>query len=158
MLVPLVLLVMLLIPLGFIYGGVWLSVRVYPVLVTVSSITMAVTLFVLLPNAFFSATPKFAGTGMIVASYVFGATAWVWSFLLTYMLWGWLGLALGLFFAGIGVVPLAMLATLLNGMWSQLGELAVLLVLTLGMRLWGYRLLQQSSARTHVSNADLVAE
>src|SRR5438876_8829677 len=107
----------------FIQGGLWLSSVLYPILATISGLTLLFVIGVLLPNAFFSAVPKFAGSGMFMASLIFGACAWTWSFLLTYMLWGWSGLLLGLFLAGIGVVPLAMLATLYNAEWSIFGQL-----------------------------------
>src|SRR2546425_279886 len=138
----LVLIVML-----FIQGGVWLSAKLYPWLVTLNGLTFAITVFVLLPNAVFSSVPRFAGNGMFIASYVFGATLWVWSLLVTYTLWGGPGLAMGLFLAGVGVVPLAMLATLFNGLWSVLGELVLGLILTLGVRMWGLRLLEKAARR-----------
>src|SRR5713101_2036406 len=68
-------------------GGVWLSAKLYPWLVGLTGFTFAVLVFVLLPNAVFSSVPKFAGSGMFIASYVFGATLWVWSLLVTYTLW-----------------------------------------------------------------------
>jgi hypothetical protein len=40
----------------------------------------------------------------------------------------------GLCFAGIGVVPVGMLAALFHGMWARLAELIVLIVLTFGSR------------------------
>jgi hypothetical protein len=128
----------------FIQGGLWLSAKLYPILVSISGLTLAVVVFVLLPNGIWSSTPKFAGSGMIIASYVFGACAWTWSFLITYTLWGGLGLAIGLFMAGVGIVPLAMLATLLGGYWSTLGELTLLLALTFGLRAWGAYLLSKA--------------
>lgn len=128
-------------------GGVALSSFLYPWLLALNALTLAFTLLVLAPNGVYSSTPRFAGNGMVVASYVFGATLWVWSLLLTYTLWGTFGLILGLLFAGIGVVPLAMLATLLHAMWSQLGQLAAMLVLTLGVRAWGLFLLTKADRR-----------
>ncbi len=103
-------------------GGVWLSAKLYPWLVGLTGFTFAVLVFVLLPNAVFSSVPKFAGSGMFIASYVFGATLW-----------------------GVGVVPLAMLATLFNGLWSTLGELVLGLILTIGVRVWGLRLLEKAA-------------
>ena len=82
---------------------------------------------------------------MFIASYVFGATLWVRSLLVTYTLWGGIGLAIGLFMAGVGVVPLALLATLFNGLWSTLGELVLGLILTIGVRVWGLRLLEKAA-------------
>lgn len=118
------LLALVLIAMLLVQGGVWLSAALYPWLLTISGITLLVTVFVLLPNAFFSSTPTFAGTGMMVA-----VTLWVWSLLLTYMLWGGLGLFIGLFLAGFGIVPFAILATLFNAMWSQVGQLVLLLII-----------------------------
>ena len=126
-------------------GEVWLSAKLYPWLVALNGLTFAVLVFVLLPNAVFSSIPKFAGNGMFIASYVFGATLWVRSLLVTYTLWGGIGLAIGLFMAGVGVVPLALLATLFNGLWSTLGELVLGLILTIGVRVWGLRLLEKAA-------------
>ena len=73
-------------------GSVWLGAIIYPWLLVLNGITFAITVFVFLPNAIFSSTPRFAGTGMMVASFVFGLTLWVWSLLLTHALWGGRGL------------------------------------------------------------------
>lgn len=135
----------------FIAGGVWLSEKVYPWLETISFITLLIAIFVLLPSAFFSSTPRFAGNGMVISSYVFGVTLWVWSLLLTYVLWGGMALLIGLFMMGIGVVPIAMLATLFKGMWSTLGQLVLLLALTFGIRFWGYHLLGKAEETASVS-------
>ena len=132
----------------FIEGGVWLSSKLYPWLVGIFGITLFITIFVLLPNAIYSSTPRFAGTGMVIASYVFGATLWVWSLLLTYVLWGTVALFVGLFMFGVGVVPVAMLATLFKAMWSALGELVLLTVLTFGVRIWGIYLLGKAEQGT----------
>lgn len=134
-----------LIPVLLIRGGVWLGALLYPWLLALNGITFAITVFLFLPNAIFSSTPRFAGSGMMIASYVFGLTLWVWSLLLTYDLWGGLGLLIGLFMAGVGVVPLAMLATLVNAMWSELGQLVLLLIITFGVRVWGYGLIAKAA-------------
>ena len=73
----------------------------------------------------------------MIASLVFGFTLWVWGLLFTYHLWGAIAVFIGLFLMGVGVVPIAMLATLFKGMWSTLGELVLLTVLTFGTRFAG---------------------
>src|SRR2546422_8079749 len=105
-----ILLALALIPVLLLQGGVWLSALLFPWLAAINALTLLVTLFVLLPNAVFSSTPRFAGSGMMIVSYVFGATLWVWSLLLTYTLWGGFWLFIGLFMAGVGVVPLPVIA------------------------------------------------
>ena len=139
-----ILLALALIPVLLLQGGVWLSALLFPWLAAINALALVVTLFALLPNAVFSSTPKFAGSGMMIVSYVFGATLWVWSLLLTYTLWGGFWLFIGLFMAGVGVVPLAMIATFFKGMWAELGELVVLIALTFGVRVWGYKLLEKA--------------
>lgn len=58
---------------------------------------------------------------------------------------GGLGLFIGLFLAGVGVIPLAMLATLVNAMWSELGQLVLLLGIMFGVQAWGYALIAKAS-------------
>lgn len=122
----------ILLALLFIKGGLWLSAILYPWLVLISLITFAISIFILLPLGIFKKTRPVSGTGLLITSYVFGTTVWVWSFLLVYALWGFLGLFIGLFIGGVGVIPVAMLATLFNGEWSALGQLILLIVVTFG--------------------------
>ena len=42
---------------------------------------------------------------------------------------------IGLFLAGVGVVPIAMLATLIKGMWGPLIELVLLTIMTFASRI-----------------------
>jgi hypothetical protein len=64
----------------------------------------------LLPLAAFKPARAFAGLALTVLSYVFGATAWLYGAACSFAAFGWVGLIIGLAFAGIGVVPLAMIA------------------------------------------------
>jgi len=123
-----------LLPLLFIKGGLWLSATIYPWLVSISGITFAISLFILLPLAIFKKTRSASAIGLLIASYIFGATAWVWSFLLAYVFWGFLGLFIGLFIVGVGVVPIAMLASLFKGEWGIFGQLVLIVIITFGVR------------------------
>jgi hypothetical protein len=71
---------------------------------------------------------------LFFASYVFGATLWMEGLLLTLFIWGLGAVFIGLCVVGIGVVPIAMLATLLKGMWGPLIELVLLTIMTFGSR------------------------
>jgi len=132
-----------------IHGGAWLSAKLYPILKAIFGLTLVIALFVLIPIAIFKKTRLLAGNGMVISSFVFGLTLWVWSFLLTYSLWGGLGIFIGLFLFGVGIVPIAMLATLVNGMWSILGQLMLLAILTFGSRFFGI-FLTESIRRTEM--------
>ena len=122
------------IPALFIVGAEWLSEKLLPWFSMVSLIAFAILLFVLLPLTAIRRSREFAASAMLIVSYVFGATVWMEGLLLTMALWGTFAVVLGLFIAGVGVVPIAMLATLIKGMWARLAELVVLTVLTFGTR------------------------
>lgn len=133
----------------FIHGGAWLGEKVYPWLVGISAIALAISFFVVLPLSFIRRTRGFAAAGLFIGSYVFGLTLWVWGLLLTYHLWGALAVFLGLFLLGVGVVPIAMLATLFKGMWPQLGELVFLTVLVFGLRAYSIYLAQKADREAY---------
>ena len=73
-------------------------------------------------------------------------TLWVWGLILTYDLWGGAAVLVGLFLLGVGVVPMAMLATLFGAMWPTLGRLLLLAALTFGTRQFGAYLLAKLKA------------
>jgi hypothetical protein len=118
----------------FIKGGLLLNATLYPWLVLISGITFVISLLILLPLGIFKKTRGVSAIGLLIASYIFGATTWVWSFLLAYVFWGFMGLFIGLFMGGIGVVPIAMLASIFHGEWAVFGQLILLVVFTFGVR------------------------
>lgn len=130
-------------------GGVWLSERVYPWLVILTAIAMFVVILVLLPLAIFRRTRAFAGGGIYLTSFVFGLTLWVWSLLVSYTLWGVKGIVVGLLLGGIGVVPIAILATLFHGMWSMVGQLLLVTAITFGTRFLGIYVMTKSEDQNH---------
>jgi hypothetical protein len=67
--------------------------------------------------------------------------------LLTWMLWGGFAVFIGLFLMGIGVVPIAMAATLFKGMWAELGLLVLAVVLTFGLRTLGITLTENDEGK-----------
>lgn len=134
----------------FIQGGAWLGAKVYPLLVYISSIALFITVFILIPLSFIRSTRGFASVGLLAASYVFGLALWVWGLLLTYHVWGAWAVFLGLFIFGVGVVPIAMLAALLSGMWPQLGELIFLTVLVFGVRAYSFYVAQKADRDAYV--------
>lgn len=128
----------------FVSGGVKIAVIVLPWLNVAFSICLLLFGLILMPLAYFRRTKVIAGNGMVIASYVFGLTLWLWGFLLTYAIWGATAVIIGLFIAGVGVVPIAMLATLINAEWSTLIQLVILTALTFGVRFWGAYLVERA--------------
>jgi hypothetical protein len=133
----------------FIKGSLSVSEVLYPWLSLISAIAFFICILLLLPLAIFQKTRAFSGLGLFIASHIFGAGLWVWAFLLTYSIWGATALFIGLFLAGIGVVPIAMLATLFNGEWSIFGQLVLLLVFTFGSRSLGYYLVEKGDEQSY---------
>lgn len=125
-------------------GGARLSVVVYPWLSRAAGIAFTVALFVLFPMSFIRPARSFSSAGLMISSYVIGLALWVWALILTYVLWGLWAVVIGLFFMGVGIVPIAMLATLFKGMWPQLGQLVLGLVLVFGIRAYSLYVAQKA--------------
>jgi hypothetical protein len=109
---------------AFLGGALWVGGKSFLWLLKIYGLVMGVCLLIL-PLLFFRATRAFVGLAYVCASYVFGLTTWVWSLLLAYSYWGWVGLIIGLFFMGVGVFPVALLACMFHGNWSTTGQLLV---------------------------------
>jgi hypothetical protein len=152
-----VLIAVLTIPALFIVGAEWLSQRVLPWFVLASVLVLAFLIIVLLPLAAFQRFRPFASEAIVIVSYVFGVTVWMEGLLLTMALWGTFAVVLGLVIAGVGLVPIAMLATLFNGMWAGLAELVVLTLLTLGSRLFAVWVASKADASSEAVDGALTA-
>lgn len=129
----------------FLRGGVWLSERITPWLFTTSWVVLILAVLGLLPLCVSKETRGVGGIGLTFVSYVFGATLWFWSLLITYTLWGWVALILGLVIAGVGVLPIALLATAIKGEWAVFGELLFLTAATFGTRGMGLYFVNRSA-------------
>jgi hypothetical protein len=118
----------------FIKGAAYVSVVVLPYLDVAASIGFLICILALLPLSIFRATRVISCVGFLIASYVFGIELWMYGFLVTYALWGGIGIFLGLCFAGVGVVPLGLVAAALHGEWYPVAQLLFGLVTTFGAR------------------------
>ena len=119
----------------FIFGAAWASTKLLPWFSVLTWVAFGIVVFILLPLAIPKATRGFSSVALFVSSYVFGATLWMEGLLFTLAIWGVGAVFIGLFLAGVGVVPIAMLATLLKGMWSPFVELVLLTIMTFGSRI-----------------------
>lgn len=139
----LVLALFVIVPLLLLKGGVWISAKIYPAVSVVCLLTLVVMIVVFTPMACFRSTRGVAALCLMWSSFILGFSLWIWSFLLTYVLWGMLGLILGLLIFGVGVFPFAMLATAFAGQWSTFGQLVLMAVLTYGSRAWSLSLAER---------------
>jgi hypothetical protein len=137
---PIGLIALLLLSLLMLRGMVWASDKVLPWLMTASEIAIVICVFVLLPLCIFRITRPWAGVAFYCTSFLFGLVLFAWSCLFAVSVWGYGGLAVGLIFAGVGVVPVALLAALLHADWSALLNLVIMIFFTFGTRFLGLRL------------------
>jgi hypothetical protein len=118
-----------------------------------------VTLLISLVLLAFSLIPPvrgFCAIGIMYASFVLGAVLWIWGLSYTYIVWGLLGVMVGLMFLGVGVVPVAMVAALVNADWGNLGFFFVAVVLTFGSRGLAHWLGEKADERmARLSRADI---
>lgn len=150
--VVLVLAGIVMLALMFLQGGVWLGEKAMPILEWAARITCGVVVVALLPMAAFRQTQRHAAVGLMYAASIFGATLWVWSLLLTYNLWGGGAVLLGVCLFGVGVVPMAMVATLFEKLWPTFTQLLLLALLTYRTRHFGKQLalkLQREEAKVY---------
>jgi len=119
----------------FIDGMAWASAKLLPWFSVLTWFSFVIVVFILLPLAIPKKTREASSVALFIASYVFGATLWMVGLLLTMAIWGGTAVFIGLFLMGIGVVPIAMLATLINGIWWPFIELILLTIMTFGCRI-----------------------
>ncbi len=100
-------------------------------------IVFVIDIFIILPLGLFRKTKGVSGVGLVLSSYVYGVTLWFWALLITYFTWGALAVFIGLVMAGIGVLPIAILASIIKGQWATLGQIILFIVLTFGSRALG---------------------
>jgi hypothetical protein len=142
-------------PFMVIYGSVSFANQIIPILSLAAVVLFCVCLNLFLPLSFFRFTRFYASVGFIVASYVFGATLWFTGVVVSYLYWGFWGLFIGLVMAGVGVVPIAMLASALHSEWWGVGGFVIGIVLIYGTRLFGVYLGTLCERDTMPSNHSL---
>jgi len=114
------------------------SIKIYTFLLPISWIVLAIVLLVLLPLAAWRKTRGAAGVGLVITSYIFGATTWFLGAAVAFGSFGWLGLIIGLLVLGVGVVPLGIVGAFFKLGITGLGvSLCVMLVITLAARFAG---------------------
>ncbi len=87
------------------------------------------------PLALFKRTRPYAAQGMSVTSYAIGLTTWSLGATVSFATFGFLGLFIGLFLMGLGVVFVGMVgAVVVMGAWDLALSLLVMSVLTYALR------------------------
>lgn len=132
---------------GLLYGAAELSVWAIEWAPAIFGVVLLLCLIVLAPLSAIHPARGFAGNGFYIASYLFGLILWVLAMAFTYSVWGLTAVIIGLVFFGVGVVPVAILAAIIEGQWGVLGNLAILIALTFGLRIFGVWLVEKAAER-----------
>ena len=119
----------------FTKGITWFGGFISPLMPPIFFTTVLVSIFVLIPMGLLKRTRGYAAIGFLISSYIYGVILWFSSLLITYDYWGGVGVAIGLFLMGIGIVPISLLATLFHADWDGLGTTVLLIILVYGVRL-----------------------
>lgn len=117
------------------FGAAWESERLLPFFTTLSLIALGFSILIVLPLAIPRATRSFASIALFVMSYIFGITVWMKGLLLCLVIWGIWSVLIGVVLAGIGVFPIAVLATTIEEQWTHLIELFLLVFVTYTARI-----------------------
>jgi hypothetical protein len=127
--------------------GEW-SLHAFAFLLPFAWIALGIGVLVLLPMALAIKTREAAGTGLVLASYLFGITTWLLGAGITFSTFGWFGLIVGLLLFGLGVVPLAIFATLFKLHLPAMAlALFVMSVVVVGARIGGTLLTANAEQR-----------
>jgi hypothetical protein len=70
----------------------------------------------------------------LVSSYLLGMTTWLLGVLITLQYWGKMGLVIGLCLGIVGVVPLGIVAAIMNADWSMVAMMIIGMLVTYGAR------------------------
>ena len=126
-------------------GLVWITSKLLLLLAVLAVILLPVIVCILLPMAIPRATRGYSGMALGWIAIVFLVTLWMDSLVITLKAYGFIGGMRGLSTV-VGVIPMAILATLISGMWFRFGELMMLLMITIFCWIVG-ALFQRSSLR-----------
>ena len=136
LLITLVVLALIFLAIFFVWGGVALSALLNPLLEWIFRVT-SILLLVFVVFGFFKGTRVFASQALLVSSYILGFCLWMRSILVLYALAGVFWVIIGLLLGGVGVIPIAIIAGMFEGLWGIVGQLVYATLITLVARWLG---------------------
>lgn len=125
---PVVVVIGILVGLGTVAG------HILPVLHTVVVPFLVMTALLLALLTYFETTKYRALSLLYIGSFVYGVAAWLLGLFVTLQYWGVFAVILGLVLLGVGVIPLGILAALVNMDWTALVDILALAMLAYGAR------------------------
>lgn len=116
------------------HGWQWLSNTGWLFVLRLVEFTIAINVVVFLPMALFRKTRSDSAIGLMISSYIYGFSLILVSTITTYVFWSWTGVIIGFLFAGVGIVPVAFVASLVHHNWLAVGNILFGMFITFGAR------------------------
>lgn len=117
------------------YGAAWASEHLLPYVSLAAQWAIVVCMVVLAPLSAFRKTRAISAFGFFSSSYIFGTCLWMIGLPTAYFYWGLKSIIIGMCLFGVGVVPVALLASLFNSDWTAFSMMLVGVALTYGTRM-----------------------
>lgn len=105
----------------YLHALAWVFEHIIPWMLNAASTVSGVCVFVFLPLCIFKRTRPWAGLGFFLSSWAFALTLVVFSCVVAFGNWGYVGLLGGLLLGGLGAIPIAFVAALTHGEWDAAG-------------------------------------
>lgn len=102
----------------FIRSATFLDDYIHPIITAISAFGLFIIIPISLILLIFKKTRVWGGFGFLIYSLILGFHLWFWCLILAKVFAGTLWLIIGLFFAGIGIIPIALIATAIASEWS----------------------------------------
>ncbi len=138
----------------FLRGGLWFFSKYAETLGAINLSLFSLSIVLLICSLY----PNFrniSGLGLIIASWFIGGTFWLFALYLTYSLLGVIWMIFGLFFAGMGVVPLAGFALLLHKEFLTFGLFALAGIFIFAFRFVGMWIISRFRVVKPIKNSVL---
>lgn len=140
----------------FFTGGIALGIKILPWLFNITGFVFLVDILILLPLLMLNKTRSITSIGLLISSYIFGVTLWFWGLILTFYYWGFLAVIIGLFIFGVGVVPIALLATIINTEWSLVGQIILMILFTYGSRYYAFHIAKKIDEDYYIETSQVI--
>ncbi|QHP70445.1 hypothetical protein EI171_26040 [Bradyrhizobium sp. LCT2] len=117
------------------YGATWASENLLRYVSLAAQWAIVTCIVILAPLAVFRRTRIISAFGFFSSSYIFGTCLWMMGLLSAYFYWGLKSIIIGMCLFGVGVVPVALLASLFNSDWTAIAMMLTGVALTYGTRM-----------------------
>jgi len=113
----------------FFNGAAWVSERILPVVNMIVTLSLMLIILLSLVFAWFRKTRRWLGVAMTLWATLCLFDLWMYSLLLTMAHWGKVWTIVGLFFFGVGVIPMALISSLFSRDWVNVATIVAMCIL-----------------------------